>query len=51
MISNDATIQEIVRLQQQLAAVCPLQPILGKDTNLPHMTLLQGRFSDLAKVY
>ena len=51
MIPDDATIQEIVTLQQQVAAVCPLQPILGKDTNLPHMTLLQGRFSDLARVY
>ena len=51
MIPDDATIQEIITLQQQLAPVCPLQPILGKDTNLPHMTLLQGRFNDLAQVY
>lgn len=51
MIPDDATIQKIVTLQQQVAGVCSLQPILGKDTNLPHMTLLQGRFSDLAQVY
>ncbi|MEM7580355.1 MAG: hypothetical protein AAF316_11000 [Cyanobacteria bacterium P01_A01_bin.80] len=51
IIPDDVTIQEIVTLQQQLTTVCPLQPILGKNSNLPHMTLLQGRFNDLDKVY
>jgi len=50
MIPDLAAMQAIIALHQQVCAVCPLQPRLGKDTNLPHMTLLQGRFSDLAAV-
>ena len=51
MIPDCKTLQAIVNLQQQVSAICPLQPTLAENTNLPHMTLLQGRFSNLAAVH
>ena len=50
MIPDSKTLQAIVNLQSQVMAICPLQPTLAENTNLPHMTLLQGRFSNLAAV-
>lgn len=50
MIPDRATLQAIITVHEQVCALCPLQPPLGKNTNLPHMTLLQGRFSNLATV-
>lgn len=38
------TIALIVELQQKIIPICPLEPILGSQQNLPHLTLLQGRF-------
>ncbi len=51
MIPDSETLQTIVSLQQQVITICPLKPVLAKNTNLPHMTLLQGRFSNLAAVH
>ncbi|BAY83305.1 hypothetical protein NIES267_27920 [Calothrix parasitica NIES-267] len=50
MIPDSQTLQKIIKLQQQVSVICPLQPTLAENTNLPHMTLLQGRFSNLAAV-
>ncbi|MBW4475096.1 MAG: hypothetical protein KME45_32655 [Stenomitos rutilans HA7619-LM2] len=46
MIPNSEMIEAIAQLQKQATSICPLQPELGSDRNLPHITLLQGRFHD-----
>jgi hypothetical protein len=39
-------IEAIVELQQTIISICPLCPVLASHANLPHITLLQGRFSN-----
>ncbi|MEM1393367.1 MAG: hypothetical protein AAGG00_08765 [Cyanobacteria bacterium P01_H01_bin.150] len=51
IIPDNETLKAIVKLQQQVSSICPLQPVLSEDTNLPHMTLLQGRFRNLPAVH
>lgn len=45
------TMQYLIELQRRLNAIAPLQPLLGIETNLPHLTLLQGRFSDIKTLH
>ncbi|MGF1540411.1 MAG: hypothetical protein ACFCU5_08160 [Pleurocapsa sp.] len=45
-IPDAETINTIIEFQQQISLFYPLKPVLGKDTNLPHITLLQGRFQE-----
>ncbi|MEA5619720.1 hypothetical protein VB711_18005 [Cronbergia sp. UHCC 0137] len=44
LIPNIENIKAIVKLQQKVISLIPLQPILGTELNLPHITLIQGRF-------
>ncbi len=46
LIPDPETISTIIELQQEISLLLsdPLEPSLGIDTNLPHITLLQGRF-------
>ncbi|MDZ8104949.1 MAG: hypothetical protein RM338_04895 [Nostoc sp. DedQUE12a] len=46
MIPNTQMIQYLVDLQKEVISILPLQPLLGTKFNLPHVTLLQGRFKD-----
>jgi 2'-5' RNA ligase len=45
-IPDAETINTIIEFQQQISLFYPLKPLLGTDTNLPHITLLQGRFKE-----
>lgn len=45
MIPSAETINLLVKLQQEVAPLFPLVPLLGTEVNLPHVTLLQGRFT------
>jgi len=42
LIPDVATIREVMRIQQAAQMIVPLEPILGEDEYLPHITLLQG---------
>ena len=42
LIPDQSCLRELVRLQQAVRAIEPLQPILGEAEYLPHITLLQG---------
>lgn len=44
MVPSAETIESLVELQKQVMPICSLRPILGTEHNLPHITLLQGRF-------
>ncbi|WP_238360735.1 DUF1045 domain-containing protein [Iningainema tapete] len=44
MVPSAETIESLVELQTKLLHICPLSPLLGTEQNLPHITLLQGRF-------
>ncbi|KZL48484.1 hypothetical protein A2T98_17770 [Nodularia spumigena CENA596] len=46
LIPSPDTIESIIKLQQKIISICPLYPILYKTFNLPHLTLLQGRFDN-----
>ncbi|MDJ0615538.1 MAG: hypothetical protein QNJ63_02125 [Calothrix sp. MO_192.B10] len=46
LIPNQEMIASIIQLQQKVADCCILHPQLGTDINLPHITLLQGRFAE-----
>lgn len=45
LIPDPISCNAVIQLQQQIFCAT-LQPRLGLDHNLPHMTLLQGRFRD-----
>ncbi len=42
LIPDHAGLRELVRIQQAVRDIEPLQPILGEAEYLPHITLLQG---------
>lgn len=42
LIPDQTGLRELVRLQQAVRAIEPLQPILSEAEYLPHITLLQG---------
>ncbi len=46
LIPSPDTIELIIELQQKIITICPLYPNWGKTFNLPHLTLLQGRFDN-----
>lgn len=46
MVPNVETIASLVELQKEIIPICPLRPVLGTKFNLPHITLLQGRFRE-----
>lgn len=48
LIPDAETIKTIIEFQQQISLLLsyPLEPLLGTDANLPHITLLQGRFKE-----
>ncbi len=44
MIPDLEMLESLVELQKKILRICPLSPLLETQQNLPHITLLQGRF-------
>ncbi len=44
MLPDNGTLKQIVSAQEKVIESCQLRPVLGLTTNLPHITILQGRF-------
>jgi 2'-5' RNA ligase len=44
LVPSVEAIASLVELQKEIIHICPLRPLLGTEFNLPHITLLQGRF-------
>ncbi|MCC5619907.1 hypothetical protein [Nostoc sp. CHAB 5715] len=46
MVPSAQVNQYLVELQKEVMSFCSLRPLLGTEFNLPHITLLQGRFKN-----
>ena len=44
LILDPAAIKQIIACQQAMRQIYPLAPVLSTEQNLPHITLIQGRF-------